>query len=479
MNKTSRFSRFWYRIIRWIVALVYPKFTLVGAEHLPEDGCILVGNHSHMDGPICAELYIPGRRATWCTWEMMDRKEVPAYAYKDFWSGKPKGTRWFFKLLAYLITPIAVCVFNNANTIPVYYDRRLITTFKRTISELDEGAKITIFPECYEPHNQIVYTFRKNFVDVARHYYKRTGKRVSFVPMYIAPKLRKIVFGEPVIFDPDAPIAEEQERIATRMMDAVTELACALPEHVVIPYPNMSARHYRTSRGSFAKVQPQRDYRKLRPGNLTSPEFRHLLWLSGWLVYFALYFLTENLIPAARCYPVHIGLDDLIPFCEWFVIPYVGWYLLIVVSLLYFLRFNVKNFTRLQKYIIITQIGAMICYILFPTRQDLRPEVFERDNLLTKLVGFLYAFDTNTGVCPSLHVAYSLGIASTWCKEESVSTGKKVFVVLLCALICISVAFVKQHSAEDIIGALPLGLLAEILVFGKSYYWKKLSRRKS
>ena len=37
--------------------------------------------------------------------------------------------------------------------------------------------------------------------------------------------------------------------------------------------------------------------------------------------------------------------------------------------------------------------------------------------------------------------------------------------------ICISVAFVKQHSVVDIIAALPLGLLAECLVFRD--YWKE------
>ena len=33
-------------------------------------------------------------------------------------------------------------------------------------------------------------------------------------------------------------------------------------------------------------------------------------------------------------------------------------------------------------------------------------------------------------------------------------------------MICLSVMFVKQHSAVDVIAALPLGLLAECLVFG-------------
>ena len=60
--------------------------------------------------------------------------------------------------------------------------------------------------------------------------------------------------------------------------------------------------------------QPVVDYRKLRLSNLRSPEFSHLLLLLGWVGYFILYFLTENLIPAEDCYPFHCRLDDLIPF---------------------------------------------------------------------------------------------------------------------------------------------------------------------
>ena len=165
--------------------------------------------------------------------------------------------------------------------------------------------------------------------------------------------------------------------------------------------------------------KPVVDYRTLRPSNLTSPQFRHLLLLLGWVGYFLLYFLTENLIPAEKCHPVWCKLDDVIPFNELFVIPYVGWYVLIVVSLGYFALYNIENFKGLQTYIMITQAVAMVIYIIWPTRQDLRPTEFPRENVLTWIMGIIYNADTNTGVCPSLHVAYSLGIASAWLKEKS------------------------------------------------------------
>ena len=66
------------------------------------------------------------------------------------------------------------------------------------------------------------------------------------------------------------------------------------------------------------------DYRKLRWDNIRSEEYSHLFLLLGWVVYLGLYILTENLISPERCTPVHCQLDDRIPFCEWFIIPYVG-----------------------------------------------------------------------------------------------------------------------------------------------------------
>ena len=218
--------------------------------------------------------------------------------------------------------------------------------------------------------------------------------------------------------------------------------------------------------------KPVVDYRKLRWSTRNDPEFSHVRLLWGWIGYFILFFLTEKLIPYDKCHLIHTKLDDLIPFCEYFVIPYYSWYALCFFSLLYFVLYDVDRFKQLQVFIMITQLLAMLCYIFFPSRQDLRPEVFPRENFFTWVISGLYAFDTNTGVCPSLHVAYSLGIGSVWLKYEGSSRVWKIFLVVWIITICLATAFIKQHSVMDGLAAIPVGIVAEIFTFHVIKYKK-------
>ncbi|MBQ3889904.1 MAG: 1-acyl-sn-glycerol-3-phosphate acyltransferase [Lachnospiraceae bacterium] len=240
----KKFSYHIYKMIKGAVWFFYPKMKVEGIENLPDEASVIVGNHSQMNGPIVGELYFPKKFSIWCIAEMMDAKLVPAYAFEDFWSKKPLYIRWFYKILSYIIAPIAQCVFTNADTIPVYKDKRILTTFKETAGKLKEGLNVIIFPEDYDEHNNIVHKFQEGFVNVAKMYYKETGKDVSFVPMYICPALKKVVFGKPVLFNHEAPMKEEQERICNYLMDEISEVAYSLPRHRVVPYPNISKKDY-------------------------------------------------------------------------------------------------------------------------------------------------------------------------------------------------------------------------------------------
>lgn len=90
-------------------------------------------------------------------------------------------------------------------------------------------------------------------------------------------------------------------------------------------------------------------------------------------------------------------------------------------------------------------------------------------------MGIIYSFDTNTGVCPSLHVAYSLAILSVVWKDENVTKIWKLLLALLVVLISLATAFVKQHSMVDVFAAIPVALVGELLIFRLDVF--KLSKK--
>ena len=107
---------------------------------------------------------------------------------------------------------------------------------------------MVIFPEHDVKHNHIVYDFQNKFIDVSKLYYNKTGKELSFVPMYIAPKLKKLCLGKPVRFCADEPMDAERSRICKYLMDEITASAEDLPEHTVVPYRNIPKKDYPSNR---------------------------------------------------------------------------------------------------------------------------------------------------------------------------------------------------------------------------------------
>ena len=103
---------------------------------------------------------------------------------------------------------------------------------------------MVIFPEHDVKYNHILYAFQDRFIDVAKLYYRKTGKEVAFVPLYIAPKLKKMYLGKPIRFCAANPMDEERDRIREYLMNEITDIACNLPEHTVIPYRNIPKKYY-------------------------------------------------------------------------------------------------------------------------------------------------------------------------------------------------------------------------------------------
>ena len=216
------------------------------------------------------------------------------------------------------------------------------------------------------------------------------------------------------------------------------------------------------------------DYSGLRFTNLTDPRYSHILLILGWVFYFTMYFITEHVIPVEKCHVIHSRLDDMIPFREEFVLVYVFWYLYVFGTLLFYLLFDKECFRRVQIFIITCQIIGVVTIIVFPSVQFLRPAAFESENFFTWILKIIYGFDTPTGVFPSMHVAFSMAVAYTWCRDKHASMAVKVFAVVAAVAIAASTTLIKQQSALDVFGAVPVGIVS---AFSVMFFEKRRAKR--
>ena len=167
-------------------------------------------------------------------------------------------------------------------------------------------------------------------------------------------------------------------------------------------------------------------------------------------------------------------LDDKIPFWGWTVYIYDLFYPLFIVSFYFLYCYDRKKY---YKGIISCAIGCIICYIIYlliPTIMY-RPITPLYDPLTNLVLKITYFFDEPPLNCfPSLHCIFCFQIIFSYLKAKY-PLKKKIFIITFAFLIILSTLFVKQHYIFDIISALAVCLIANILenIFNIYHLFKK------
>lgn len=211
-----------------------------------------------------------------------------------------------------------------------------------------------------------------------------------------------------------------------------------------------------------------KEYARVKPKDIRSPRYRHLLLLLYLPFQCLAFFALERVYPSEAYAVITCAWDQKVPFCEFFVIPYVLWFPFWFGMVAYTLRYDIAVYKRLMHYTILCCGFSLIVYAVFPNRVQLRPEYFPRDNVFTRLVALIYSVDDSSNACPSDHVIVALGLIFTvlHCRRLSRSAAA-IPLVTLGLLICASVALIKQHSVLDALAALPLSLIGYLVCFRK------------
>lgn len=218
----------------------------------------------------------------------------------------------------------------------------------------------------------------------------------------------------------------------------------------------------------WAELKDDWAYKDFHFRDITRPQYRHLFLLLFWPVFLPCFFIVERLSVTRGFNLIHCAFDDMIPFCEIFIIPYVIWYPMVALTIVFTAGFDVPVFIRFSKYLMITLTISLIIYLVWPSGHDLWLTEFPRDNILTRITQLLYRLDVNTNICPSEHVTSGFGAVFAAMRTKRLS-GKKwmIFFWTEAVLVVLSVVFVKQHSVIDVVAAIPVILVGYMFSFYK------------
>ena len=219
-------------------------------------------------------------------------------------------------------------------------------------------------------------------------------------------------------------------------------------------------------------------------------KYRHGFIIAIYFVAYLILFGYLEQRPVRAYHVVHTVFDDMIPFCEIFIIPYLLWFPYVVMTVVYFLfrNKNKKEYFQLIFNLMMGMTVFLVVSYIYPNVQYLRPAVFPRSNIFTRLVAEIYRTDTPTNILPSIHVFNSLAVyfAIHHCQALKDRKWLQRGSLILSVLIILSTMFIKQHSVIDVCMGATLALFGflvfyprRVSVSSESVCFREVKRKKS
>lgn len=106
-----------------------------------------------------------------------------------------------------------------------------------------------------------------------------------------------------------------------------------------------------------------------------------------------------------------------------------------------------------------------LCYIVLPTGLYLRPYRVYGNDIFAQAVRLLYATDTPTSVCPSIHVFNSVTLMLAYYRSRIFDAPQRRWMRPAAAVLCVSIVLatvlLKQHSCIDVMMGILLALVLD------------------
>lgn len=196
-------------------------------------------------------------------------------------------------------------------------------------------------------------------------------------------------------------------------------------------------------------------------------KWRHAWWFVIYSVFYLTAFQAVEKAGHVHYHIIHTWLDEQIPFCKYFIVPYFIWFGFIAAGVVWFI-IKCRNRDEYYKLISMLMIGMTIFIVVslvYPNKLDLRPAEVEGNDIFAALCRYLYRTDTPTNVLPSIHVYNSMAVCYAVNGNSDLKKRKVVIAGtdILTLLIVLSTMFLKQHSVIDVSTGIVMSMALQVV----------------
>lgn len=199
-----------------------PEFIFLGEEF--SNGGIILSNHEGTDAPMSLELYCDKPLRMWGAHEMNSGlRKLYKYQTRVYYHEKKHWNLHLARLFCLIASPLTNLFYKGLNLISTYKDGRFLKTIRESVTAIENGENIVIFPEnSANGYLEQLEGFYSGFVLLAETLYKK-GIDVPIYVTYFKKKELKYVIDAPIKYS-EVSCGRTRDEIAAYLLERCNAL---------------------------------------------------------------------------------------------------------------------------------------------------------------------------------------------------------------------------------------------------------------
>ena len=148
LKQPTKKRKTYFRLLKQIMKIRYkePRFVYLGEKF--GYGGVILSNHEGTDAPMSIEIWNDAPTRMWGAHEM-NSGLINMYKYQTrvYYHEKKHWNLHLARLFCLIASPLTLLFYSGLNLISTYRDNRFLKTLRESVSAIEEGQNIVIFPE--------------------------------------------------------------------------------------------------------------------------------------------------------------------------------------------------------------------------------------------------------------------------------------------------------------------------------------------